>query len=125
MAAGGHGNARSLALTQAALIGAKVNGKPLISEAGARRALEKQISGRDLVLGVPMSFGMGYGLRSAEVPISPNQNAVFWGGWGGSIIVIDFDAQLTFAYVMNKMGEGTMGDARGLSLAMAVYGALG
>ena len=124
-AANGHGNARSLALTQAALVGrGNVDGTALFSAAGARRALEQQISGTDLVLGVPMTFGMGYGLRTAELPISPNPNAAYWGGWGGSIIVIDFDAQLTFSYVMNQMGEGTLGDVRGMSLGAALYGVL-
>ena len=124
-ASNGHGNARSLALTQAALVGGgKVNGRPLLSVAGARRALEKQISGTDLVLGGPATFGMGYGLRSAELPMSPNENACFWGGWGGSIVVIDFDAQLVFAYVMNQMGEGTVGDLRGGSVGAALYGAI-
>ena len=124
-AGNGHGNARSLALVQSALVGGgKVNGKSLLSTAGARRALEKQISGLDLVLGVPATFGMGYGLRTPEVPISPNENACFWGGWGGSIVVNDFDAQLTFSYVMNKMGEGTVGDMRGGSLGAATYAVL-
>ena len=48
----------------------------------------------------------------------------FWGGWGGSLAIIDVDAQMSFSYVMNKMGEGTAGDLRGASLLMAAYGAL-
>ena len=86
--------------------------------------LEQQSSGTDLVLGVPIAFGMGYGLNSADLPISPNPRACFWGGWGGSIVVIDLDARMTVAYVMNRMGEGTLGDLRGAGIVMAAFASL-
>jgi hypothetical protein len=31
---------------------------------------------------------------------------------------------MSFAYVMNKMGEGTVGDARGAGLLLTAYAAL-
>jgi hypothetical protein len=31
---------------------------------------------------------------------------------------------MTFSYVMNRMGEGTVGDLRGISILMAAYGCL-
>jgi hypothetical protein len=31
---------------------------------------------------------------------------------------------MTVAYVMNRMGEGTLGDARGADIVMAAYEAL-
>ena len=126
-AAGGHGNARSVALVQSALVGGGAMGKnrrKLLSDAAARRALEPQVSGIDLVLGVPITFGMGYGHVSEVLPLSPNRNVVFWGGWGGSTIVLDFDAQLAFSYVMNRMEPGALGDPRGLRLGAAVYASL-
>ena len=54
----------------------------------------------------------------------PDGKICFWGGWGGSICVNDLDANMTFTYVMNRMGEGTTGDLRGGSLLMAAYGGL-
>jgi CubicO group peptidase (beta-lactamase class C family) len=126
-AAGGHGNARSVALVQSALVGGGAMGKnrrKLLSDAAARRALEPQVTGTDLVLGVPITFGMGYGHVSPMLPLSPNKNVVFWGGWGGSTIVIDFDAQLAFSYVMNRMEPGALGDPRGMRLGAAVYASL-
>ncbi len=48
----------------------------------------------------------------------------FWGGWGGSLAIIDVDAQLSFAYVMNRMGEGTTGDMRAAGLLLAAYRSL-
>lgn len=124
-AAGGHGNARSVAAVQAVLAcGGEVNGNRLLSQQGCRAVFEQQSDGTDLVLGVPLRFGMGYGLLTPELPLSPNQNVCFWGGWGGSLILVDQDARLTVAYMMNRMGEGTLGDERGVGLVMATYAAL-
>ena len=53
----------------------------------------------------------------ADTPLSPNPRTCFWGGWGGSLVVVDLDAALSVAYVMNKMGEGTPGDFRGAGIA--------
>jgi len=94
-----------------------------MSEAGCRKALELQIEGPDLVLGLPARFGMGFGL-SGVVPF-PNPNSIYWGGYGGSLILIDMDARTTFAYVMNKMAPTTQGDMRALGLAMAMWTAMG
>jgi len=124
-AAGGHGNARSVAVVQSALsCGGETGGVRLLSAKGCEVALEKQISGTDLILGQPITFGMNYGLNSADLPISPNPRACFWGGWGGSIIVNDLDARMSVAYVMNRMGEGTLGDLRGASVVMAAFASL-
>ena len=103
--------------------GGEAKGKRFISEAGARKALELQIEGTDLILGSPARFGLGFGLAGGAVPL-PNPNSMFWGGYGGSLVVIDFDARTTFAYAMNKMGGGTTGDMRAFSLLMAMWGAL-
>jgi CubicO group peptidase (beta-lactamase class C family) len=65
-AAGGHGNARSVAAVQAVLAGGgEVNGRRFLSAKGAEAVLQEQSYGPDLVLGVPIRFGMGYGLTSA------------------------------------------------------------
>ena len=84
----------------------------------ARSIFERQISGTDLVLQAPLTLGMGYGISSPEMPIGPNERTCFWGGWGGSIVVNDLENRLTVAYVMNRMGEGTTGDDRGIGIAV-------
>ncbi len=104
--------------------GGELDGNRFLSEAGCRAIFEEQANGTDLVLQLPTRLGMGYGLNSDAMPISPNANACFWGGWGGSIVVNDLDARLTVAYVMNRMGEGTVGDLRGAGLVMAAYASL-
>jgi CubicO group peptidase (beta-lactamase class C family) len=121
-AAGGHGNARSVAMIQGALAnGGEAFGVRLLSTAGAWRALEKQVDGTDLVLGTPIAFALGFGLPGPLLPVSPNPHACFWGGWGGSTVVVDFDARLAFSYVMNRMAAGALGDPRGAALNRALY----
>ncbi|MGB5484052.1 serine hydrolase domain-containing protein [Parasphingorhabdus sp.] len=121
-AANGQGNARSIVRAQTAMAnGGQAFGKTIMSEAGTRRIFEKQSEGVDLVLGLPLTFGMGYGLNSASTPISPNKNTAFWGGYGGSSVIVDQDARLCFSYVMNKMESGLLGDPRGFGLAAAMY----
>ena len=55
-----------------------------------------QFNGIDLVTGIPIKWGVGYGL-------APEGRVCSWGGYGGSLMIIDVDRRMTFAYVMNKM----------------------
>ena len=120
-AANGHGNARSIAGVHVLLAnGGVAKGKRIMSEAGCRKALELQIEGTDMVLGVPVRFGMGFGLPSAAVPL-PNPNTIYWGGYGGSLAVIDMDARASYGYAMNKMAGTTTGDTRAFSLLMGMW----
>ena len=126
-AAGGHGNARSVAAVQSIVShGGQAQGVRLMSQSGVDRIFREQTYGADLVLAMAskIRLGIGYGLNCPELPISPNTRACFWGGWGGSLVVNDLDARMTFAYVMNRMGEGTTGDARGGGLLMTAFGAM-
>ncbi len=124
-AAGGIGNARSVARIHSALAcGGTVDGVALMSEAGVERAREEQTRGKDLVLSFPLVFGNGFGLNDSTFPISPNPRSFFWGGWGGSLAIIDLDARVSIAYVMNKMEANLLNDKRGGRLAAATYGAL-
>src|SRR3954466_10381811 len=114
-AASGFGNARSVALVQSVLAcGGAVRGHRLLSPAGCERAREEQFSGEDRRLGMPMHWGLGYGLFG---------NSFGWGGWGGSLVVIDPDAGMAVAYVTNQMREPA-DDTRGMELVMAAYDGL-
>ncbi|GGM75991.1 serine hydrolase domain-containing protein [Dactylosporangium sucinum] len=121
-AGGGTGNARSVARLHTILAnGGVADGRRFMSEAGCRRALDPQIEGRDLVLGMPLRFGMGFALGEG---LMPNPNTLYWGGYGGSLAIIDLDARTTFCYVMNKM-SGQVADLRGFNLAMTMWAATG
>jgi CubicO group peptidase (beta-lactamase class C family) len=111
-AASGFGNARSVALVQSLpACGGAVRGVRLLSPAGCDRAREEQFSGEDRVLRMPVRYGLGYGLFGTSLG---------WGGWGGSLVMVDPDHRMTVAYVTNQMREPA-DDDRGLQLVMAAY----
>jgi CubicO group peptidase (beta-lactamase class C family) len=117
-AANGQGNARSVATVQSIVAGrGEARGTRLLSAKGCEAIFDQQSNGIDLVLGMPYRFGMGYGLSTEMMPIGPR--ACFWGGYGGSLIVMDQDVGLTVCYVMNRMESGLQGDMRGASIALA------
>ncbi len=116
-AANGQGNARSVAAIQSVIAGRGARaGVRLLSEAATDVIFTEQADGIDKVLGVPLRFGMGYGLGNAEMPLGPR--ACYWGGYGGSIIVIDQEADLAVSYVMNRMEGGLVGDDRGATIVL-------
>jgi CubicO group peptidase (beta-lactamase class C family) len=122
-AAGGTGNARAVAEIHTILAnGGVAKGKRIMSEKGCRKALELQIEGTDLCLGIPVRYGMGFGLAGGAVPF-PNRNSIYWGGYGGSLVVVDFDARATYSYVMNRMAGTTTGDMRAFGLLMDMWSA--
>jgi CubicO group peptidase (beta-lactamase class C family) len=71
-AANGHGNARSVAGIQAVVAnGGTVNGVTLLSSETIDIIFGEQAHGTDLVLGLPVRFGMGYALPSEAAPQMP------------------------------------------------------
>ncbi len=99
-AGNGHGNARSLARLQSAVAcGGEVDGVRLLWPKTIDRIFEVQFNGIDLVIGIPIQWGVGYGL-------APEGRVCSWGGAGGSSVILDVDRRMTFAYVMNKMAAG-------------------
>ena len=121
-AANGHGNARSIVRVQTAVANlGSAWGVQLLSEAGARRVFDEQSFSEDLVLGVPIRFGMGYGLTSDQLPMGPNPHIAYWGGWGGSTVVVDQDARMCVSYVMNRMEADLLGDMRGFGILQGAY----
>jgi CubicO group peptidase (beta-lactamase class C family) len=122
-AAGGIGNARSLAEVQSLLANKGVaKGRRILSEAACARVLEPQIEGMDRILNMNIRFGMGYALGQG---LMPNANTVYWGGYGGSLVIVDMDVQTTFAYAMNQMVPAIAGDGRAFDLAFAMWAAMG
>jgi CubicO group peptidase (beta-lactamase class C family) len=100
-AANGHGNARSVARLQSAVACGEVDGVRLLSPQTIDRIFEVQSDGIDLVIGVPLKFGVGYSLGQEG-------RVCYWGGTGGSTVIIDVDRRITFAYVMNKMAPAAV-----------------
>jgi CubicO group peptidase (beta-lactamase class C family) len=116
LSASGYGNARSVAAVQSVLAcGGSVHGTRLLSKQACERAREEQYRGIDQLLGSSVRYGMGYGIFD---------RAVGWGGWGGSMVMVNMDSRMTVAYAMNQMLQGGSGDYRGLGIVLAAYDGL-
>jgi CubicO group peptidase (beta-lactamase class C family) len=123
-AANGHGNARSVVRVLSALAcGGTLDGVRLLGPDTLARAITPQWTGRDLVLDLPMRWGLGFMLSSPVLPLGPNPRTFGHGGWGGSLGIADADARVAWAYVMNKMSPGTTGDSRAAGMLAALYAA--
>lgn len=131
-AVNGYTNARGLCQILSVIsLGGSVNGHKLLSQKTINRIFEVQSDGVDVVVGVPIRFGIGYGLAGGAttqtlkaLPGGENRRICFWGGWGGSWEVMDLDKRMTFAYTMNKMGDGVLGSDRTWSYVSELYNAL-
>jgi CubicO group peptidase (beta-lactamase class C family) len=126
-AANGHGNARSVARILSVISrGGEVDGVRLLTPETIELIFREQSNGVDMVLGVPIRFGIGYGLPvPATIPYIPDEKICFWGGWGGSLIVMDVGRGMTISYMMNKMAPGIIGSPRAEQYSRAIYDALG
>jgi CubicO group peptidase (beta-lactamase class C family) len=111
-AGNGHGDARSVARIQSAVsCGGEVDGVRLLSPKTIDRIFELQSNTVDLVMGIQLRMGVGYGILPMPqvLPFLPGGRLCSWGGAGGSLVINDVDRRLTFAYVMNKMVPAVVG----------------
>jgi CubicO group peptidase (beta-lactamase class C family) len=122
-AANGHGNARSVARILSVISrGGELDGVRLLRPETIELIFREQSNGVDLVLGVPLRFGIGYGLPQLDsLPYVPDEKICFWGGWGGSVIIMDLGRRMTISYMMNKMGPGIIGSDRSEQYVRAIY----
>jgi CubicO group peptidase (beta-lactamase class C family) len=97
----GHGDARSLARMYAACMG-EVDGVRLLTDETVARATEVRSHGKDLVIGQPLSIGLGF-MLAATFPPGVGPRSFGHAGAGGSLAFCDPDRGLAFAYVMNQM----------------------
>ena len=125
-AVNGHGNARSVARIMSVISrGGQVGGVRLLSPGTIDLIFREQLNGVDLVLGVPLRLGIGYGLpRPDLLPWIPDEKICFWGGWGGSMIIMDTGRRMTISYMMNKMAPGIVGSERSATYGQAIYDAV-
>lgn len=125
-ACNGHSNARGLvrALSPIAL-GGKANGVTVLRPETIDHIFDVQATGPDLVLGTPVRWGLGMALPTAEfLPYLPTERTCFWGGWGGSLVVMDTHRRTTIAYTMNHMASDLVGSDRTRRYLELVYKAL-
>lgn len=115
----GFGNAKSLVKLGSILANeGALYGHRFMSKETARLAHEEQIYTHDPYFDAPVRYGLGVGLNSKEFPLYFD-NAMHWGGRGGSVIVMEPDSRASWSYVPSKFDPAIAGDARGRRLSRA------
>jgi CubicO group peptidase (beta-lactamase class C family) len=120
---GGIGQARAIARAYSAMAmgGGELGITPATMAALKAPAVSPTRGERDLVMGMQVKHSLGFGKPCANLKFGSSDSAFGWPGFGGSFGFADPDAQIGFAYVMNRMGYSFTGDARTMSMANAVY----
>jgi CubicO group peptidase (beta-lactamase class C family) len=82
--------------------------------------VEEQANSTDLVMGLPIRWGLGYCIGSPIIgqiygTRTDGRRVAFWSGSGGSWAFNDLDARMTVAYVMNAHLNGAF-DNRSVAL---------
>jgi CubicO group peptidase (beta-lactamase class C family) len=121
--ANGHGNARSLARILSVLAqGGSSQGKRFFDQSLANRVLEVQTDGVDLVNGLDLRWGLGFAISDRRtLAWVPEGRIAYWGGWGGSMGIVDLDRRLVITYVMNRTGGDILGSDRAREYVEAVF----
>ena len=116
----GYGNARSLVKVGSVLAnGGSLYGHHFLSPETIRLAYQEQIYVKDLVMEAPVRYGLGFGLASKEIPL-PFPNSFHWGGYGGSMMVMEPDSRTCWSYVPNLFDPSMEADQRGSRVSIAV-----
>ncbi|OQE31754.1 hypothetical protein PENSTE_c001G01706 [Penicillium steckii] len=120
---GGVSNARALARIGSIVSrNGTIDGKKYLSPETIEMALQEQVSGPDAVLFFFVRYGLGFALPSPETfPWIPNRRLCFWGGWGGSILIMDLERRATITFVMNKMGQASVGKETTIEYVTEIY----
>lgn len=130
----GHGNARGIAALHAAYLGFRpgVAGSLRVTDTGGpwpgaslrAEAATVHSKGPDRVLGKESTFGLGFQLPQEGRPFAPGGSAYGHYGYGGSLVLVDPDRELSFAFVTNSPGQRYQ-NQKAESLVAAVYDCLG
>jgi CubicO group peptidase (beta-lactamase class C family) len=121
-AANGIGTARGLARMYASFVG-EVDGIRVLNDDTVARATVEQSAGKDAILIKDTRFALGFMLDQPDVPLL-GPKSFGHDGAGGFLAFADPDANVGFAYVMNKMNTNINADARSKSLVDAVRASL-
>jgi CubicO group peptidase (beta-lactamase class C family) len=108
----GFGNARSVVKIGSIIAnGGFLDGVQILKAETIAKSIEEQIFDIDLVLGTKIRYGLGWGLRN-DYHHLPSPNTAYWGGMGGSSLIMDLDNKMSIAYIMNKMRRQPLDETR-------------
>jgi CubicO group peptidase (beta-lactamase class C family) len=118
-AVNGHGNARAMVRAQTPVAnGGSAFGVDLLRPSTIDQIFREQGE----VMGLGVTHGIGYGVKGLFARLMPEGvKSCFWGGLGGSIVLLDHTNRTCMGYAMNQMSLNLLGDARGASLARKFY----
>ncbi len=126
----GFGNARSVAKIGSIIANQGfLDDIQILSAKTIAKSIEEQIFKIDWVLGVKVRYGLGWGLKT-NYHSFPSPNTAYWGGMGGSSLIMDLDNKMSIAYVMNQMRTQKLdetlknrytSDSRGNRLVKKIY----
>ncbi|KAJ5618963.1 beta-lactamase [Penicillium lagena] len=123
-ASGGFSNARALArIGSMVSLDGIVDGKQYFATSTLDKMMEEHIRGLDASVLQYVRFALGVALPSAiAAPWIPEDEGIcFWGGWGGSMLIMDRGRQMTIGYAMNKMENRVMGNANSEAYVREIY----
>lgn len=130
-AGNGHSNARGVnRILSAVALKGQVNTTRFLAPQTVDLVFKEQVKGLDHVIPTdekPVCFGLGFALPGKDTWIDwlPEGKVGVWGGYGGSLGIVDLERGLTITYVMNKMQMVGLGGERAQGYVHAVYRALG
>ena len=121
-AVNGHGNARAMVRAQTPVAnGGSAFGVDLLQPGTIEQIFREQGE----VMGLGVTHGIGYGVKGLFSALMPEgSKASFWGGLGGSIVLLDHTHRTCVAYAMNQMSLNLLGDRRAASLTKRFYEAM-
>ena len=74
----------------------------------------------DVALGDVVSRGLGFGRESPRYAASISTESFFWGGYGGSVGMMDLNREISLGYVPNRFLPNMDQDPRNERLAKAL-----
>lgn len=105
-----------------------MSGHQLLSKEKVGLIFQEQFQGEDLVLHKALRWGIGFALAGdGSLPDDawlPSGRVCYWGGWGGSVAIMDLDRRVTLAFTMNKMADVAMANDTARECVKMVYDVL-
>ncbi|KAJ6016848.1 beta-lactamase [Penicillium sp. IBT 35674x] len=115
-AMGGFSNARALASVGSIVaLDGTVNDRQYLTSHTIDEMLKEQVRSADPNIMTNSRFALGLSLPAADgvLPYIPEEDGIcFWGGFGGSAVVMDRRRRMTISYIMNKMEFRVIGNSR-------------
>ncbi|KAI0447940.1 beta-lactamase [Xylaria telfairii] len=102
--------------------------KQLLSKSTVDLIFEEQSNGKDLAIGTPIRFGIGYAIKGDGDWVHdwmPAGDIAYFGGSGGSLGIMDVGRKVTITYAMNKRSASLIGNTPSKAYISAIYEALG